>query len=250
MALETPLYVEPITVAATQLRRIIQALYPVDGTIGLNDFIVQQRAAGANMTVDVAAGQAVISGTTSANQGKYLVTSTATANIAVSAAPGSGTRTDLVVLQVYDNEADGSGLMSWTPLVVTNPTVGTGTPPATPANAYPVASIAVAAGVGSIVNANITMLAGQALPGGIPTIQRGTFSMSFTAGIATGTVTFPAGFRGTPSLQLTCQAITNNTTTVLNQTGVTSSGFTYRAAPASGSTAYTGSGFAEWVAVY
>jgi hypothetical protein len=247
---EIPLFVEPATFTATNLRRLLDALISVGGIIHPTDLAVTQRAAGANMSVDVASGQTTVHGTTLTNQGTYLLTSNASINCVVATAPTSGTRTDVVVAQVYDNEADSSGQQAWTPLVVTNPTNNTGTIPTLPASSIPLASLTVAANVSSIVTANIADLRQQAVPVGTPYIQRGHFSMSFVSGIATGTVTFPAAFNGTPYLQLTCQAITNNTTTVLNQTGVTSTGFTYRAALASGSTAYTGAGFADWVAVY
>ena len=67
------------------------------------DFHVSPRAAGANFTVDVATGRAVVAGDDEADQGSYLIESDAVVNVGpFGAAPGSGGRIDLVVLQVND----------------------------------------------------------------------------------------------------------------------------------------------------
>jgi hypothetical protein len=246
---EIPLFVEPATFTATNLRRLLDALISVGGIIHPTDLAVTQRAAGANMSVDVASGQTTVHGTTLTNQGTYLLTSNASVNCVVATAPTSGTRTDVVVAQVYDNEADSSGQQAWTPLVVTNPTNNTGTIPTLPASSIPLASLTVGANVSSIVTANIADLRQQAVPVGTPYIQRGLFTITYVSGVGTGTVNFPQPFAGTPLVALTCAAITNNTTTVINYTAVSSTAFTYRAAPAAGGS-YSGTLSGEYVAVY
>jgi len=62
---------------------------------------VTQRGAGANLSVDVAAGRAAIRGTKVAGQGTYLCVSTAVENRTVTA-PASGARTYRIVARVRD----------------------------------------------------------------------------------------------------------------------------------------------------
>jgi hypothetical protein len=157
-----PLWIQPSSgtnvYSGAQDRQLISAVSVVDGVKFKNDLLVSQRGAGANMSVDVAAGTCTVTGDSVANQGTYLAMSDATVNVPITAAPGSGTRTDLIVAQVYDNQHDGSGLMSWKPLYVQNGSLNTGAPPAVPASALALASVTVAAGTASITNALLTDL--------------------------------------------------------------------------------------------
>lgn len=74
----------------------------------LTGFTVSERSGGANMSVDVAAGKAIVEGDDQANQGKYAVRSTATENVTGFTAPGSNSRYDIVVLRINDTNAGGS----------------------------------------------------------------------------------------------------------------------------------------------
>lgn len=114
---------------------------------------VAQRGAGANMSVDVNTGFGVIYGDDQANQGAYLVNCTVLENVAISAAPGSGTRLDLIYWRVNDPNAGGPagdnsafGVVS-----ATSPTQ-----PTLPTSAQPLALVTVAAGTLSITTALIT----------------------------------------------------------------------------------------------
>lgn len=160
MTLETPVLVEAtggdaaITFSARQLRTIADALWSAEGVCGLTDLVVTQRGAGANMSVDVSAGMVVLQGDAVAAQGKYVCRSTAVVNVPIAAAPGAGTRTDIIVAQLYDKQADGGTQYAWTPIVVTGSTT-------TPPSAANLAQILVGTSVTSIVNANITTPARQ-----------------------------------------------------------------------------------------
>lgn len=67
---------------------------------------VSQRGAGANMTVDVAAGDAIVAGTKQAFQGNYAIRSDAVESVAGFTAPSAGLqRYDLVVVKVNDPDA-------------------------------------------------------------------------------------------------------------------------------------------------
>lgn len=160
MTLETPLFIQPTSGSATytaaQLRSLIDILVPVDGVTKKNDLKISQRGAGANMTVDMAVGQCAVTGSTIVNQGTYLARATALVNVGTFTVPGSSSKTDLVVAQIYDDQSsDGSGLESWTPRIVAG-SVGGGVP-ATPANSIPLAQVGpIVPSTVSITNAMIT----------------------------------------------------------------------------------------------
>ncbi len=160
MALESPLLMQAVTgdpvlpYTAQQHRGMIDALAPQAGIVRKNDLLVGPRAAGANFTVDVAAGQCAIKGTSVAEQGTYLCRSTAVENVAIAAAPASGSRTDLIVARVFDRQADGGTEYAWRPLSVTG-TVGGGLP-ALPPSSILLFEVAVAAGQTSITAGNLT----------------------------------------------------------------------------------------------
>lgn len=137
---------------------ILQALSPGTGALK-----VAQRAAGANFSVDVAAGAAVISGDDVASQGMYLVESTATENLVTPSPPGAGTRTHRVVARVKDKLHDGAWTTyEWTLEVLED--TGTGTP-AVPDSAISLATVSIASGQVSVLDANITDTRANALLG-------------------------------------------------------------------------------------
>lgn len=111
MTFEKPLYIQANTYPARLMRADTAQLWD-EGVMDLTAFKVTQRGAGANFSVDVAAGFAIVQGDDQADQGSYTVRSTATENIVVSAAPGSNSRYDLICLRVYDSNAGGVGTSS------------------------------------------------------------------------------------------------------------------------------------------
>lgn len=130
-----------------------------DGGVGLtyanNNLKVTQRGAGANMSVDVAPGTSLIPGQTSTVQGMYTCTSDAITNLAIATAPGANSRIDLIYMTVAD--AGYSGVTNAASFgVVTGAVSGSPVVPPLPANAIPLARVAVGTSVTSIVTANIT----------------------------------------------------------------------------------------------
>lgn len=86
--------------------RLLTNAFAWPGVDAEGDFEVGVRGAGANMSVDVAGGLAVVDG---GARGMYVVSSGGTVNVTVGAAPGAGeSRIDLVVLLVSDEEYAGS----------------------------------------------------------------------------------------------------------------------------------------------
>ncbi len=153
MALEIPLYLQAvtgdpaITYSAAQNRALLDLMTARDGVSYRNDLLVAQRAAGANFSMDVAAGVVAVSGTSVAYQGAYVCRSTSSVNVPMPAPPGTGSRTDLVVAQVFDKQADGGSQYGWAPLGVQGTVV--------PANAIALAQVTRTAGEASILAAAI-----------------------------------------------------------------------------------------------
>ncbi len=161
MALLSPLYLQALTgdpaisYTGQDFRRAVAALTPNEGTVDQNDLVVSPRAAGANMSVDVAAGRALVPGTSIANQGTYVLQSTAVENVPIATANSTNPRIDLIVAQVYDRQADGGTRYGWQPIAVAGTPASSPVPPATPNSSLVLAQVRVAAGVTSIVAADI-----------------------------------------------------------------------------------------------
>jgi hypothetical protein len=137
-------------------RRAIAALTPNRGVVLQNDLAVSARAAGANMSVDVAAGRALVQGTSIADQGAYMVQSTAVENVPIATANDTNPRIDLIVAQVYDRQADGGTRYGWQPIPVAGTPASSPAAPAVPNNALVLAHVRVAAKATSIVAADIS----------------------------------------------------------------------------------------------
>lgn len=166
-----PIQKSDITFGAEYDYRLIDAILG-EGVIGSGDFAVSQKAAGANMSVDVAAGTAVVE-VDSPYGGKRLVRNDATMNSGTPGSPGAGwattfsaadaslPRVDRVVLEVKDSNVDASGLYEARLKVVS----GTATSGATltnltgaaavPSNCLLLANVLVDAAATSIVTAKI-----------------------------------------------------------------------------------------------
>lgn len=157
MALIDPcLYLQADAHPARSFRQLITEMLG-EGVLASTAMAVSQRAAGANFSVDVAAGRAVVQGDSATQQGHYLCVNDATVNDAstvVTSAPSAGNeRYDLVILEVKDNAEDAGGLNLPRFRVVagTPAAVGTATAPAVPNTALLLATI------GPILNTTTTI---------------------------------------------------------------------------------------------
>jgi alkanesulfonate monooxygenase SsuD/methylene tetrahydromethanopterin reductase-like flavin-dependent oxidoreductase (luciferase family) len=157
MALETPIWLQGGTYSARLDRSLLDVIF-TEGVVdpGGSALLVAQRAAGANDSVDIAAGAAIIAGDDEANQGKYYVRHTAVSNVVFTPAPGSDSRIDLLVLQVNDPTAGGSAGDNATFVVVEGSVAGSPVPPAVPDTAIPLAEVLRTATDTSITDAMIT----------------------------------------------------------------------------------------------
>jgi hypothetical protein len=155
MALGKPLYEQNLTYPAERFRQHIGATLRA-GVIATNDLLVAQRAAGTNMSVDVAAGQASIPGNDTALQGTYLADSTTVVNVPITAAPGVGTtRIDVIYMRVRDAQVIGGALNDGLISVVNGTASASPTVPALPASSIALADVTVASGTAAITNAMV-----------------------------------------------------------------------------------------------
>jgi hypothetical protein len=146
-----------IEYSAKDDRQVLWAVFNQPGVLNSNggDLKVSQRAAGANFSVDVAAGRAVVLGTDVTGQGFYLIDSDEVVNIEVPAPPGSGSRTHRIVAQVKDklhNSSDWS-TYEWEPVLIED--TGDGYPDA-PDSSLTLAQVLVESGQTSVTDSEIS----------------------------------------------------------------------------------------------
>jgi hypothetical protein len=131
-----------------------QIVWAQTGVRRTNDLTVSQSGTPA-MSVSIAAGWAIILGDYTSNMGAYSVYNDAAVTGTITTADATNPRIDRICLTVSDSAYTGS-----TNTVAVNVVAGTpaGSPvaPATPVNSISLATVAVAAGATTIVNANIT----------------------------------------------------------------------------------------------
>lgn len=153
MVLEAPLFMQGNTYAARRLRELVGFIFDVEGVVKpeTNALKVSPRAAGATMSVDVAAGTCAIRGDDQAAQGMYLCSSTEVANKPIGPAPGSGSRIDLVYAQLRDAAVTGGTASDWIIEVLPGDAVPSNpVPKAVPASAIPLAEVLVTSTTTSI----------------------------------------------------------------------------------------------------
>ena len=149
-----------INYSAQEFRQYVRAGLTTDTGVGgeqgvtsSSSFAVTQRGAGANLSVDVAPGLAFVVGDDVSNQGTYNCWNDGTVNVTGWTVPGAGTFHHRLVLQVQDklnNGAFSGYVANFVPVLDSG-----GGLPAEPASALTLATIDIASGAASIVNANI-----------------------------------------------------------------------------------------------
>ena len=145
-----------VSYTANQWRTIVSALF-TEGVLGGGSFIVSQRALGANMTLDIAAGVGVLSGDNASTQGNYVVREdlASASAVTIGAANASNPRYDLVGIQLRDPSAGGAAGRDSVFSVVAGTAASSPSAPAVPDSFLLLATVLVGAGVVSIVNANV-----------------------------------------------------------------------------------------------
>jgi hypothetical protein len=158
-----PEFLQDQTYAASRLRYQQESLTPNgEGVInGQADYRVSQRGAGANMSVDVAAGAAYVRGDSGTRPGLWHIVNDATINAAIGANASGNPRIDRILLQLNDATDLGSGTDISTITVLAGTPTGGATldnlsgAGAVPNSALLLADVVVANGAATIVDANI-----------------------------------------------------------------------------------------------
>lgn len=135
-------------------RLSMQAIFATTGIIGSSSLAVTQNSP-AGMSVRVASGWAAIVGDIQANMGVYTVYNDATQTLTVTTADPTNPRIDRVVVTVQDAYYSGAYNDVVFQVIAGTP-AGSPVAPSTPTNSISLATIAVGAGVTSIVTGNIT----------------------------------------------------------------------------------------------
>lgn len=149
-----------VSMPAVDLRQYVGGLVAAEGLRTIADLQVAQRAAGANMSVDVSAGTALFQDDHATGGGFYGYTLATTTNFAVTSAHASLPRIDRVVVKLLDQFlGDASNAISVT-VIAGTPTAGATLSNLTGAAAVPsssllLANILVPAASSSVTTANI-----------------------------------------------------------------------------------------------
>lgn len=168
MALLIPEYLQTQRYNSQRLRMVTQnAAASQPGVVGATHYDVIQRALGANMSVDVGVGSALVPATNSGNKGYYHLENTSSVNVSISAANATNPRVDQIVLTVKDSTHGGDAtdvpllqVITGTPsagaqissVTGANYRLGAG---ALPNNSIRLADVIVPAAATSILTANI-----------------------------------------------------------------------------------------------
>lgn len=131
----------------------------VPGFDRVSSLAVTQRGAGANMSIDVSSGQAVVP---AVNGGRsyYLYTNDATKNIVIAASHLTLARIDAVYIRIDDADYGETANQGQTVVITGTPNTNPSEPPAPPVGTYyKLATVRVNPSVTSIVNGNITQTA-------------------------------------------------------------------------------------------
>lgn len=211
MALRTPpSWLQNGSHPAENDRLTMQGIVSSTGILGSTSLAVTQSGTPA-MTVQVAAGWGAIVGNFQSNMGVYTFYNDAATTLTITANASGNPRIDRIVATVNDTYYTGA-TNNVTFTVVAGTPAASPVAPATPTNSISLATVAVANGAASIVNANITdtrvactsnlvdlstyvsLTGTQTVSNKTLTSPEETWTTSATA--ATGTVNFDCGTQG------------------------------------------------------
>jgi hypothetical protein len=132
-------------------------LWKSQGVADYGSMVVAQSAT-PGMSVQIAAGHALIAGSQTANQGFYIAFNDGATTVAIATANPTNPRIDRIVVAVQDAYYGGTANNQVIFQAVTGTPASSPVAPSAPDNSLTLAYVAVAAGATSITNANITDL--------------------------------------------------------------------------------------------
>lgn len=157
MTIDKPIWMQELEYPA-RIDRILLELLPVTPGVALpasGALVVTQRAAGTNLSVDVAPGLAIVAGTSAPDQGSYGVNVTAFENLPLTPAHLTLPRIDRIVLTIRDSNVVGTDDDAILQAIAGIPNV-VPVAPSLPDSSISLATVAVDNGVAVVTNADIT----------------------------------------------------------------------------------------------
>lgn len=153
MAELNPVFLDSLTYPAKELRKILGDIY-TEGILTSGALAVTQSGTPA-MSLSVAAGRAIVTND-EGNFGKYVIENDGPVTKTIAASDPSNPRIDRIIAQIYDSTDISGAVDAWALVILTGTPAGSPVAPTLPSNALNIATVAVAAGVTTIINANIT----------------------------------------------------------------------------------------------
>lgn len=162
MSFLVPLWMQNGTYPARLDRQLVRESFGEREMVFVG-LVVQQRGAGANVSIDVTAGRCTVQGDDQTDQGMYHIVNDATVNTAMPAVPGATKRIDGIDLRINDPQAGGPAGNNATIVVTQGAVSATPAAPAVPTSAIRLASVLRTAGDSAVTTAMITQLVGRGL---------------------------------------------------------------------------------------
>lgn len=171
-----------VTYTSTDVRTLLKGIWPTEGVVNYTSLNVSPRSEGANLSVDVAVGSAVVQCDTATPAGLYFAANLGVkVNVPLPAAPPSGSRTHFIVCKIHDGQNDGGSLYTAAAEVAADTGGGATLPP----SALKLAEVTVAHGQSQVTAANINDTRAFAYTFGVPAPQpsgHGTIAGTFVPG--------------------------------------------------------------------
>lgn len=154
-AQQPPLYLQSEAHPAEDFRRLLSHLFVERAGVVASTHLAVTQKGTPDMSVDVAAGAAIIAGDEATYQGHYFGENRGTTNVTISAADPTNSRYDLIVARVRDSGYSG-GTDTWAIEAVTGTAAATPLFPTVPDNSLVLATVLVPNGASTITNSDIT----------------------------------------------------------------------------------------------
>jgi hypothetical protein len=136
-------------------RQFIAGTFRSSGVFGVGDLVVSQRGAGADSSVDVSLGRAVVFEQSTTERAYLIRLSGSVQNVTLPAAPGTNSRYDMIYAQVRDSTISGA-VDDWVLTVVSGTAAASPTEPAAPSGqSLLLARVLRTSGTTTVVNSNI-----------------------------------------------------------------------------------------------
>lgn len=188
-----PLYLQSEAHPAEDFRRFFTALFgDRAGVLTSTDLAVTEKSGTPDMSVDVAAGSVIVAGSSDTYQGHYFAENRGTTNVTITAADGTNSRYDLIVVRIQDSGHDGGSTDTVSIEVVTGTAAATPLFPTVPASSFVLATVLVPNGASTITNSDITDIRDGNDSDGTTTLENEGFAAPIGARVVCTSATRPS----------------------------------------------------------